>query len=74
MEPNGNSIAGYRVLTQFEIDSINDVKHVAQVVDDVITSLEGIGETDKRWVAIAKTQLQQGFMAAVRSIARPTGF
>ena len=31
-------------------------------------------KADQRWLAIAKTQLQQGFMALGRSIARPDGF
>lgn len=31
------------------------------------------GESN-RWAALAKTQLQQGFMALVRSIALPTTF
>lgn len=29
---------------------------------------------DKRWVAIGKTDLQKGFMALIRSIAKPESF
>lgn len=29
---------------------------------------------DKRWSSIARTQLQQGFMALIRSIAKPETF
>lgn len=29
---------------------------------------------DPRWLAIGKTQLQQGFMAVTRAIAKPLGF
>ncbi|MFQ1393149.1 hypothetical protein ACJWSQ_26375, partial [Klebsiella pneumoniae] len=29
---------------------------------------------DKRWLAIGKTDLQKGFMAVIRSIAKPTTF
>lgn len=37
-------------------------------------SYPGVPEHDPRWLAIAQTQLQQGFMALTRSIARPTTF
>lgn len=39
--------------------------------------LDGLAEmpgTDKRWLGIAKTDLQKGIMAAVRSVAKPEGF
>jgi len=29
---------------------------------------------DQRWVEIARTHLQQGFMAATRAIGQPEGF
>lgn len=29
---------------------------------------------DKRWVSIGATHLQQGFMAVIRGIAKPTTF
>lgn len=29
---------------------------------------------DKRWAAIARTELQQGFMALTRAVAQPTTF
>ena len=35
---------------------------------------EGMPELDKRWLAIAKTDLQKGFMAATRSVAKPDFF
>lgn len=31
-------------------------------------------ESDKRWANIAKTDLQKGFMALTRAIAKPTTF
>jgi hypothetical protein len=38
---------------------------------EIMEKNEGI---DQRWVAIAKTHLQQGFMAATRAIAQPEFF
>lgn len=36
--------------------------------------IPGTRPCDQRWVAIGKTQLQQGFMAIYRGIAQPEGF
>ncbi len=38
------------------------------------TIWDGKPNIDKRWVAIGVTNLQQGFMALTRSIAKPTTF
>lgn len=67
-------ITGYRNLSQREITEINDIKEMAHAVEGMMLHLEQMADADKRWVAIAKTHLQQGFMAAVRSIAKPTTF
>lgn len=68
-------IVGYRELTPDEIEIINDIKAQANNLGAVFTVLESRNsEVDKRWLAIAKTHLQQGFMAMVRAIAKPEGF
>lgn len=41
------------------------------ILCDEITQMGGI---DQRWVAIAKIDLQKGFMALIRAIARPEMF
>ncbi len=54
---------------------MNRVKALATSVGDAIKDLTARPDLyDLRWVAIAKTQLQQGFMAAVSAIAQPTTF
>jgi len=73
MDNQHRKIKGYRELTQEEIDQMNCVKELAAEVGDLCTDLEG-GTNDRRWVAIGKTQLQQGFMALTRSIAQPEFF
>jgi len=68
-------IKGYRELTEQEISIINDIKGLADVIGKMIEGMEEVEEgVDQRWVAIAKTDLQKGFMALVRSIAQPTSF
>ncbi len=75
-------ITGYVEQTPEQIDCINNFKaieiEVVQLIDNLMTGLTYVGQTeplavDKRWLSIAKTNLQQGFMAAVRSVARPKG-
>lgn len=77
MENQHRHIAGYRELNPTEIDMMNAVKRMAEKVGALVEDLdaaEGYAEVDKRWVAIARTELQQGFMALTRAIARPTTF
>jgi hypothetical protein len=74
MENQHRKIEGYRELDQAEIDQINALKNIGKELGDLIELLKSEGSTDKRWVAIAETYLQQGIMAAVRSIAKPSTF
>ena len=74
MENQHRKITGYRELSQQEIDDMNAVKAMARDVGAMIEELQQNKGLDQRWVAIAKTHLQQGFMAATRSIAQPEFF
>lgn len=67
-------IVGYRDLTEEEIELMNKVKVQGELVGTLLDEISKISEVDKRWLAIAKTDLQKGFMSATRSIARPTTF
>ena len=74
MDNQHKKIKGYRDLSQQEIDDMNESKELAAQVGNLIEKLESINSIDKRWLAIAKTDLQKGFMSLVRSIAQPTTF
>lgn len=83
-------IKGYRKLSEAEIALINDIKAAAELVGFIVEKLRTVRiETkpkyphdgsvvievaDPRWVSIGATQLQQGFMALARSVAKPTTF
>lgn len=79
-------ISGYRVLPKEDIDLINEIKAHAnetyQLWEKVrlhVTRsrhIEGtIPDTEAaRWAAIARTELQQGYMALTRAVAKPEGF
>lgn len=74
MENQHKQIKGYRDLTPEEISSMNTIKDMAEDIRVELEALESLPEVDKRWLAIGKTNLQQGFMAVIRSIAKPTTF
>jgi hypothetical protein len=74
MDNQHKQIKGYRDLTAEEIGKMNAAKGLAEQVGAFIETLEGEPTLDKRWLAIARTDLQKGFMALVRSIAQPTSF
>lgn len=74
MDNQHKQIKGYRDLTEPEIKMMNLCKEKAVQVGDLITNLETVPTIDKRWLAIAKTDLQKGFMSLVRSIAKPETF
>lgn len=74
MENQHKKIKGYRDLTQAEIDGMNAVKAEGERLGLLIEELRQNSDLDTRWIDIAETHLQQGIMAAVRSIARPESF
>lgn len=74
MDNQHKKITGYRDLSQEEIDLMNEGKALAEQCRAFIEKLEAHAETDKRNVALGKTNLQQGFMWAIRAVAKPTTF
>jgi hypothetical protein len=68
------AIKGYRELSKPEIELINKLKTLGDDVGAVIEEMQKLSYFDQRWVAIGKTDLQKGFMALVRAVAKPTGF
>jgi hypothetical protein len=75
MDNQHKQIKGYRDLSQAEIDAMNKGKELAALVGAWIDELQAQGAAlDQRAVALGKTNLQQGFMWAIRGIAQPTTF
>jgi hypothetical protein len=79
-------IKGYRVLSDEEIALVNEVKEHAEATGALwekvrahVTRTKGMPGTipdtePARWAAIARTDLQQGYMALIRAITQPTTF
>lgn len=75
MDNQHRHIKGYRELSPLEVAQMNQVKDTAEMVNKIVEAMERDPSSfDPRWVAIAKTDLQKGFMALTRSIAKPTSF
>lgn len=85
MENQHQQIKGYRDLSQAEIDLMNRIKakseecgalvqEMMHMQDSPSTAPDGSTKPNGRWLAIAQTDLQKGFMALVRSVAKPTSF
>lgn len=74
MDNQHRMITGYRDLTAAEIAAINNCKAIAEQVGQAVALVEALDGVDRRWASIAKTDLQKGFMALVRAIARPETF
>lgn len=67
-------ITGYRQLTEEEVALMNEGKALAEACGEYIAKLRGNPSLDQRWVNIGATDLQRGFMSAIRGIAQPTTF
>jgi hypothetical protein len=74
MKDQHEKITGYRDLTQEEINLMNEGKALAEKCGAYIEKLMEAEGTDKRAIALGKTNLQQGFMWAIRGVAKPTTF
>ena len=73
MDNQHKLIKGYRDLSPEEVHAMNRIKEVGNMIGEIVDRLSE-EDVDKRWLAIAKTDLQKGFMALVRSVAKPDGF
>ena len=67
-------VKGYRDLSESELKLMNELKDVAVEVGKWVDVVLDDPDTDKRWANIAKTDLQKGFMALIRAVARPETF
>lgn len=64
-------IAGYRELSQEEVDRVNTIKAAEVEVGQLWRAVSEESGIDYRWSAIAKTHFQEGFTARVRAITKP---
>jgi len=66
------TVTGYRKHTQQEVDAVNTTKGIENDLGRWIKQLQAdLENVDGRWVAIARTHFQQGFMALNRAVFQP---
>jgi hypothetical protein len=65
-------VAGYRPQTTTAVDRVNANKVTEERILRTIDELRRTGEGDPRWLAIAQTDLEKGFMALNRAIFQPS--
>jgi hypothetical protein len=71
MDNQHKKITGYRDLAQPEIDGMNSITALEADAGALFKQISQVEGVDPRLLALAKTNLQQGFMWFVRSIAKP---
>lgn len=68
----GLPVSGYRPQSEDKITQVNANKRVEEEVLRILDALAADDGTDKRWLAIGRTAIEQGFMAVNRSIFKPS--
>lgn len=64
-------IKGYRDLSEDEIALMNQIKTFEESLGTLWRNVQEMPSTNARWVSIARTHFEEGFMALVRSVAKP---
>lgn len=67
---DGSTVKGYRTLGEKEIGNMNRLKDISRQFLAELEHLKG-EDTDPRWLAIARTDMQTACMAACRAVAQP---
>lgn len=67
----GLPVAGYRPQTQEAVDRVNANKISEEALLRRLDEMVGDPAIDQRWLSIARTHIEQGFMALNRSIFQP---
>lgn len=69
--PSTAGITGYRNLSDVDKQAMNDIKALENRVGELLQDIGQNPDVDPRILAMAISQLQVGFMLAVRSVAQP---
>jgi len=70
-EHQGLPVAGYRSQSDINVTLVNHNKEAEERVLRILDDLGRVAEVDKRWLAIGRTAIENGFMAVNRSIFKP---
>lgn len=71
-QPEGQApVTGYTKQPPRKVDLVNEIKELENAVGDQLAEVLQTEVVDPRMVALARTNLQQGFMWLVRSVFQP---
>ena len=62
-------VAGYTPQSEIRVELVNSNKRAEEAVLRILDQLRDVG--DPRWLAIARTHLEMGFMAMNRAVFQP---
>lgn len=65
------TIQGYRTHTQDDIDLVNRIKAMETDVAKLWKDVRAHDATDRRMLALARTNIEDGFMWLVRAVFQP---
>lgn len=68
---SGLPVEGYRSQNDANVALVNANKRAEEQVLRILDALGEQPEVDKRWLALGRTAIEQGFMAVNRSIFKP---
>ena len=67
----GLPVKGYSQQSDVSVLLVNNNKLVEEGVLRLLDALADLPSIDKRWLAVGRTQIEQGFMAVNRAVFKP---
>jgi hypothetical protein len=67
----GLPVHGYTAQSDQAVAQVNENKLTEERILQMVDGLKLLGACDPRWLAIARTHFEQGFMALNRAIFKP---
>jgi hypothetical protein len=64
-------VVGYHSQSDHNISLVNENKALEERVLRRLDALKDIADVDQRWLEMARSQIEQGFMAANRAVFQP---
>lgn len=68
----GLPVSGYQPQSKEAVGLVNTNKQAEEIVLRILDDLGAREDVDKRWLAIGRSSIEQGFMALNRAVFRPS--
>jgi hypothetical protein len=70
-EHEGLPVAGYKPQSDANVKLVNVNKQLEEVIMRIMDTMKTKATIDQRWLAIARTEMEQAFMAMNRAVFKP---